>query len=88
MREASESSVLNKGRDIYRIKAYKNVRVNLTILDGLSIITLFNVVYVRGYLINIIVMGRFSRGGVYWSSFIPNIFIYGGEVFVNLEVVG
>ena len=88
VREVSELSVFNKRRNIYRIKAYKNVKVNLIILDGLFIITLLNIVYVPGYIINIIAIKRFSRGGIYWSSFISNIFIYGGEVFVNLEIIG
>ena len=88
MRKALESSVLNRERDIYRIKAYEDVKINLIILNGFFIITLFNVAYVSDYLTNIVVIGRFSRGGVYWSSSTPDIFIYGGEVFVNLEVVG
>ena len=87
MREILESSVLNKKRNIYRIKAYKDVKINLIILDGLSIITLFNIVYVPGYLINIIAIERLSRGGIYWLNSTPNIFIYGGEVFVNLEII-
>ena len=65
VREVLELSVLNKERDTYRIKAYRNVKINLTILDSPSIITLLNVAYVPGYFINIIVIGRFSRGGVY-----------------------
>ena len=87
MWEVLESSVLNKKRDIYRIKAYKDVKVNLTILDGLFIITLFNIAYVPSYLTNIIAMERFSRGGIYWLNFTPNILIYGEEVFANLKVV-
>ena len=65
MREVSESSVFNKKRDIYRIKVYKDVKVNLTILNDLSIITLFNIAYVPGYFINIVVIRRLSRGGIY-----------------------
>ena len=88
MRKILKLSVLNKERDIYRIKAYKDVKVNLIILNGPFIITLFNIVYVPGYLTNIVVMERLSRGGIYWLSFIFNIFIYKEEVFANLEVVG
>ena len=87
MREVLELSVLNKKRDIYRIKVYKDVKVNLIILDGLFIITLFNVAYVSNYLTNIVVIERFSREGIYWLSSTLNILIYGGEIFVNLEVV-
>ena len=65
MRKILKSSVFNKRRDIYRIKAYKDVKVNLTTLDGLSIITLLNIAYVPGYLTNIVVIRRLSRGGVY-----------------------
>ena len=87
VREVLELSVLNKGRDIYRIKVYKNVKVNLTILNSLFIITLLNVAYVPDYLTNIIIIGRFSRKGIYQLNSIPNIFTYGGEVFVNLEII-
>ena len=87
MREILKLSVFNKERDIYRIKAYKDVKINLTTLDGPFIITLFNVAYVPDYLTNIVVIRRFSRGDIYWSSSISNIFIYGGEVFANLEIV-
>ena len=73
MREILKSSVFNEKRDIYRIKAYKDVKVNLTILDGFFIITLLNIAYVPNYLINIIIMRRFSRGGIYWLSSISNI---------------
>ena len=65
MREVLKLFVLNKKRNIYRIKAYKDVKVNLIILDDLSIITLFNIVYVPNYLINIITIGRLSRGNIY-----------------------
>ena len=65
MREVSELSVLNKKRNIYRIKVYEDAKVNLTILDGLSTITLLNIAYVPGYLINIIVIKRLSRGGIH-----------------------
>ena len=88
MREILILSVFNRKRDIYRIKAYEDVKINLTILDGPFTITLFNIVYVFNYLINIVIMGRFSREGVYWLSSTPNIFTYEGEIFVNLEVVG
>ena len=87
MRETLEIAIFNKRRDIYRIKAYKNLKVNLTTLDGLSIITLFNVAYVPGYLINIVVIKRLSRGNIYWSNFILNILIYEGEIFVNLKII-
>ena len=65
MRKVLELSVLNRKRDTYRIKAYRDVKVNLITLDDLSIITLFNIVYVPGYLTNIIAIGRFSREGIY-----------------------
>ena len=65
MREAPESSVLNKKRDIYRIKAYKDVRVNLTTLDDPFIITLLNIAYVPNYLINIVAIRRLSREDIY-----------------------
>ena len=65
MREVLESSVLNKKRDIYRIKVYKDVKINLTILDDPSTITLFNIVYVPDYLTNIITIRRLSRGSIY-----------------------
>ena len=87
MREVLELSVLNKERDIYRIKAYKNVKINLITLNDPSTITLFNIAYVPDYLTNIIVIERLSRGDVYWSSSISNILIYGEEVFANLEVI-
>ena len=88
VREAPESSVLNGGRDTYRIEAYGDAKVNLTTPDGPSTITLLNVAYVPGYLTNIVAMGRLSRGGVHWSSSTPDILTYGGEVFANLEAVG
>ena len=87
MREVLELSVFNKGRNIYRIKVYRDVKVNLIILNGPSIITLFNVAYVPSYLTNIVVIRRLSRGGIYWLNSTSNILIYGGEVFVNLEVI-
>ena len=65
VRETPESSVFNKKRNTYRIKAYKDVKVNLTISDGLSTITLLNIAYVSSYLINIIAIKRLSRGGIY-----------------------
>ena len=65
MREVSKSSVLNKKRDTYRIKVYKDVKINLTILDGPFIITLFNIAYVPGYLTNIVVIRRLSRRGIH-----------------------
>ena len=65
MREILELSVFNKKRDIYRIKAYKDVKVNLIILDGLFIITLLNIAYVSNYLTNIVVIGRLSRKSIY-----------------------
>ena len=65
MREILKSSVFNKKRNIYRIKAYKDVRVNLTILDDFSTIKLFNIVYVPGYLTNIVIIGRLNRGNIY-----------------------
>ena len=65
VRKIPESSVFNKRRDIYRIKIYKDVKVNLIILDGPFIITLLNVAYVSDYLINIVAIRRFSRGGIY-----------------------
>ena len=87
VREVSKSSVFNKKRDIYRIKTYKDVKVNLIILDDFSIITLLNVAYVPGYLINIVVIKRLSRGGIHWLNSIPYIFTYKEEVFANLEAV-
>ena len=87
MRKAPESSVLNKKRDTYRIKAYKDVKVNLTTPDGPSTITLLNIAYVPSYLTSIVTTKRFSRGGIYWLSSIPNILTYGEEVFANLETV-
>ena len=65
MREIPELSVFNKKRNTYRIKVYKDVKVNLTTLDGLSTITLFNIVYVSNYFTNIVVIGRLSRRGIY-----------------------
>ena len=65
MREALESFVLNKKRDIYRIKVYKDVKINLIILNDPSIITLLNIAYVPNYLTNIITIGRFSRKNIY-----------------------
>ena len=87
VREILESSVLNKKRDIYQIKAYKNVKVNLTTPDGPSIITLFNIAYVPNYLTNIIAIRRLSRGDIYWSNSTPNIFTYEKKVFVNLKII-
>ena len=87
MREALELSVLNKKRDIYRIKVYKNVKVNLTTLDGPFIITLLNIAYVPGYLTNIIIIKRFSRESIYWLNSTPNILTYEGEVFANLKII-
>ena len=87
VRKVLELFVFNKKRNIYRIKVYKDVKVNLTILDDLFIITLFNIAYVPGYLINIIIIRRLSRGSIYQSNFIPNILIYAGEVFANLKIV-
>ena len=65
MRETLKSSVLNKKRNTYRIKAYKDVKVNLITLNGPSIITLFNVAYVLSYLTNIVIIGRLSRKDIY-----------------------
>ena len=65
VRKAPESFVFNRRRNIYRIKVYKDVKVNLITLDGPFIITLFNNVYVSDYLINIIVIKRLSRGSIY-----------------------
>ena len=87
MRKIPESSVLNKKRDIYRIKVYKDVKVNLTILNNFFIITLLNIVYVSNYLTNIIVIRRLNRGGIYWLNSISNIFIYGEEIFANLKII-
>ena len=87
MREALKSSVLNKKRNTYRIKTYKDVKVNLITLDDPSIITLLNIAYVPNYLINIVTIKRFSRKNIYWLNITPNILIYGKEVFANLEVV-
>ena len=87
MQEILKSSVLNKKRDTYRIKIYKDVKVNLITLDNPFIITLLNIAYVPGYFINIVIIGRFSRGGIYWLSFIFNIFTYEGEIFANLEII-
>ena len=87
VREASESAIFNKGRNTYRIKAYGDVKVNLTTPDGPLIIILLNIAYIPGYLTNIVAMGRLSREGVYQSSSIPNILIYKDKIFINLEIV-
>ena len=65
MRKASELFVLNRKRDTFRIKAYKDAKVNLIILNDPSIITLLNIVYVPSYLTNIIVIERLSRENIY-----------------------
>ena len=65
MREAPESVIFNKKRDIYRIKAYEDVKVNFIISDRLLTIILLNIVYIFGYLINIVAIRRLSRGEIY-----------------------
>ena len=65
VREILELFVFNKERNIYRIEAYKDVKINLIILDGLFTITLFNITYVSDYLINIVAIKRLSRGNIY-----------------------
>ena len=87
MRKALELSVLNKKRNTYRIKAYKDAKVNLIILDDPFTITLFNIAYVPGYLTNIIAIKRLSRGDIYWLNFTPNILTYKEEIFANLKVI-
>ena len=57
VRKVPESSVFNKKRDTYRIKAYRDVKINLTILDSPFTITLLNIAYVPNYLTNIIAIG-------------------------------
>ena len=65
VREALELAILNKRRDIYRIKAYGDIKVNFTTPDKPLTIILFNIVYVFGYLINMVAIRRLSRDGVY-----------------------
>ena len=88
VREVPESAVLNGERDTYRIKAYGDVKVNLTTPDKPLIIILLNIAYITGYLTNIVTIRRLSRKGVYQNSSIPNILIYRSEIFTNLKAVG
>ena len=84
VRKTLESSVFNKRRDIYRIKAYKDAKINLIILDGLSTITLLNVAYVSSYLINIIIIKRLSRGGIYQLNSTFNIYLFIYSYFTSI----
>ena len=83
-REAMPTETLSGGKNVYPIEAYGSVQVMLQTSEGVREITLRNVALVTGYLTNIVVMGRLSKGGVHWSSERPDVLTKNGLVYADL----
>ena len=77
---------LFKNKNVYLIKVYGSVQVMLQILKRIKKITLRNVTLVIGYLTNIVVMRRLSKGGVYQSSERPDMFTKNSLIYTNLFI--
>ena len=60
----------------------------LQTLEGVRKIILRNITFIIGYLTNIVVMGRLSKGGVYQNSERPDMFIKNGFIYTNLQSHG